>query len=347
MRSRRDKTTDFTTLWYRPHFQCGLDGTDSQAAAEFINGEMMRGTDFVGISEYEADEKIGIDGYGVFGAVCGYGSENNNLFSEPIALFFNIKTWSLDAAYPSAPSCRRVPRAPWDESCIDKLKPGTEDCCSCSYSAEEFQKGGALNEQLNNRAWLAGKFTRHKDKKAVCIVGAGLPHPVGTQSISNIDMVGIDPSVETLLWSACTNDRNRASCLKNSDGTSIIFGTSVFVTEVRDFCGDVPIVFMGDTNASNGDFPTGEMFLIEPLSKLADAAPLVPCSCCNDTFDQDGTLGIGFMHFASDRIAVSGDKLAIKKLEGGAKAPGGEAQIPLPCKNHEEHAPLRAEVFFF
>ena len=122
------------------------------------------------------------------------------------------------------------------------------------------------------------------------------------------------------------------------DGTSVMFGTDVFVRGVEDFCGARDVVVMLDTNAGMGDFASAEMFLDSSLQGMP--ATLQPYTCCNDT-DYDG----GLNRYASDRVMVAGG-LEIDALEGGSVAPGG----PLPddlsytCHSNEEHAPIRAHI---
>ena len=136
----------------------------------------------------------------------------------------------------------------------------------------------------------------------------------------------------------CTTQYSAAVCVPNLDGTSVMFGTDVFVRGVEDFCGARPIVAMLDTNAGMGDFASAEMFLDSSLQ--GKPATLQPYTCCNDT-DYDG----GLNRYASDRVMVAGG-LEIDALEGGSVAPGG----PLPddlsytCHSNEEHAPIRAHI---
>eukprot|EP00613_Pedinella_sp_CCMP2098_P080430 CAMPEP_0171940960 /NCGR_PEP_ID=MMETSP0993-20121228/37491_1 /TAXON_ID=483369 /ORGANISM="non described non described, Strain CCMP2098" /LENGTH=381 /DNA_ID=CAMNT_0012583099 /DNA_START=294 /DNA_END=1439 /DNA_ORIENTATION=+ len=342
------KGSSFSLFWYKPHWQCGGEDTTPERAADLINAEMARGTDFVAVGSWTAPNSVGANGYGVVGSVCGYEAVD---FSSPVALFYDKRKWALEDAYPAAPSCRRLPLAPWAGpwNCGSEVVPTAESCCSCTFGKGEFKDMANLNEDLGQRPWTAGKFTRKKEssrgssEESICVVAASLPHALWSLAINNVDFEPIPSGATALSWSICTGYARPSACFNNSDSTSVIVGTSLFVSKVSSFCGDTPIVFAGDTNAANGDFPTGHMFLSRPLSELSDVRELVPYACCNDTAG-----GEGLMHYASDRIAVSSGRLAISNLEGGAVAPGGALPkgLGLQCHNAQEHTPLRARIAF-
>lgn len=102
-------------------------------------------------------------------------------------------------------------------------------------------------------------------------------------------MATSDPRPYSIMRYICTSLLKPEICIPNSDGTSrILFGSSAFVQGVSNLCGDSPVIFMADTNAGAGDFPTWAMFDTEPLvglsgGKLGDYDLLEPYTCCNDT----------------------------------------------------------------
>merc|ERR1711939_647271 len=107
------------------------------------------------------------------------------------------------------------------------------------------------------------------------------------------------------------------------------------------------MIFMADTNAGSGEVLTGDLFLQEPMSLLEDYkvdTASNPYTCCNDTAS-----GYGMNKYASDRMAVSGDKLVIDLLEGGSTEPEGPVtsdDLGYQCHGAEEHLPLRAHISF-
>ena len=104
------------------------------------------------------------DSYGAIGSACGYGSTP---YTVPIVLFHRLDKWDLEAAFPPSPSCRKVPIpnatgsfvGPIGPVCVDKVTPGNDDCCSCTYSKEEYKAGGEMGNGLGQRAWAGGLFS--------------------------------------------------------------------------------------------------------------------------------------------------------------------------------------------
>jgi len=331
----------FNALWYKPHWQC-----DSERAAEFINSRLPW-VDFAGISEYNTTEPIGNEGYGSIASSCG---QDNT----PIELFYNRDKWSLVDSVPPKPICR-------DTSIIrddtydfrDQFQCGTgrggnytldeehndADCCSCNYSSDEFEKGG---KGVASRPFVVGLFDS-VDGGEVCVVVAELPH-----NIRNVDGPG---------FNGCTNDPSQLDeCMLNHDGTSRVRGTSNLVSSVLDLCGDVPIIFMADTNIISPEISVEDIFLStesinNPLAGLVEFSDGdSPFTCCNEDPPT---------RFAMDRIAVTdgpvglqdgGGQLRIRNFEGGASVQGGTPWVPgqhgYVCESHQEHAPLVALISY-
>ena len=194
---------------------------------------------------------------------------------------------------------------------------------------------------LGQRPWVAGIYKRKTDATELCVVAGEFPHPLANQTLWNLNGAPTWSAATppfSIAKDICTTQYSAAVCVPNLDGTSVMFGTDVFVRGIEDFCGARDIVAMLDTNAGMGDFASSEMFLGASLQGAP--ATLEPYTCCNDT-DYDG----GLNRYASDRVMVAGG-LGIDALEGGSVAPGG----PLPddlsytCHAAEEHAPIRAHI---
>jgi len=367
-------TSDVIAFWYKPHFQCnGADGSTPARAARFINQQLEPPTtvttttaavpapaaDFVGISEWIGPQNLTIgnpEKYGVIGAVCGYGKTE---YTTPMALFYRYEHWSLQESYPtSSYKCNVVPTLPWTGPqigpvCKDKVSPTAGNCCSCTYSEQEYQLGNALNANLGQRPWVAGKFvsktTTHRPKQEICVVAGEVPHPLQNTTLTNLNGQMIpwndpNPPPFTAELYQCTSTLPLSKCIPNLSNSSILFGTDTLTAGVTEFCGtDIPIIFMADTNVGMGYVATGSLFLEEPLRSLASDATENAYTCCNDT-SYGGVLNA----FASDRIAVTSQALTMDRLEGGSVAPNG----PLPfgmryqCAATEEHLPLRAHISF-
>jgi hypothetical protein len=147
----------------------------------------------------------------------------------------------------------------------------------------------------------------------------------------------------------CTTQYSPDICVPNLDGTSVVFGTDVFVRFVAEFCsGDDnkrrDIIIMADTNVGMGDFASTKLLTDPFYSDLEDGGTLQPYTCCNDT-SYDG----GMNRYASDRIMVlpaGRGSIGVNDLEGGSVAPGGPLpnDLPLVCHAEQEHAPVRAYV---
>lgn len=352
MSSPNKKGSDLVAFWYKPHYQCGWDGTTPQEAADFINQQMdidgLVAADFVGISEWTSNITIGNPSeYGVIGSVCGYAITD---YTSSVALFYKKKSWELQESYPKSSQCNTIPVPPWEgphigKVCVDQVTPDDENCCSCTYSKEEYKFGDDLELNLGQRPWVAGIFKNkaNVNERKVCVVSGEVPHPLSNTTFDNLNgILTSDPKPYSIQKYLCTLDDTHR-CVRNLTNSSILFGTDVLISEVTKFCGDIPIIFMADTNAAMGYVTTGSMFLDKPLSLLQDATPLSPYTCCNDTF-----YGGGLNSYASDRIGVSGDELMIDLLEGGSTAPQGPlvGDMTYYCHSPEEHVPLRAYISF-
>lgn len=193
---------------------------------------------------------------------------------------------------------------------------------------------------------MAGIFNRtNANKEQVCVVAAQFPHPLQNTTLRNVNgNLTSDPQPFTLQKYVCTNDGTEG-CVPNLSNTSpIIFGSDVLVTQVESFCGEVPIVFMADTNVGPGYVPSGSLFSDQALSLLEDKSSVTPYTCCNDT-----QTNRGLNTYATDRIAVSGPALKIDALAGGSVAPRGDVistNMGYQCHSLEEHLPLRAHISF-
>jgi len=288
--------------------------------------------------------------------------------------------WKLEASYPPSPKCQDkipVPNAtgswtgPIGDVCVDKVTPGEDDCCLCTFSEEEYNEGNEMGQALGQRAWAGGLFSMKEgtydeeieSPPKVCMVVGEMPHPLSNTSLYDLNGVATsDPRPFSIMRYICTSLLNPEICVPNSDGTSkILFGSSVFVEGVSELCGDTPVVVMFDSNAGAGDFPTWVMFNTEPLLGLAGAVDndgLEPYTCCNDThlvdidpsqfrIDAIGGGNKGLNRYASDRIAASVETFKIDKLEGGSITVGGPVDtvgLGYQCHAAQEHLPLRAYI---
>mmetsp|Transcript_21723 Transcript_21723/g.23292 ORF Transcript_21723/g.23292 Transcript_21723/m.23292 type:complete len:456 (+) Transcript_21723:58-1425(+) len=394
-KKEKRKKSDVIAFWYKPHYQCnGSDGSTPERAARFINRQLdppaavasanasaaaaaVPAADFVGISEWVGGPQnltIGNpDQYGVIGAVCGYG---NTDYTTPMALFYRVEHWSLQASYPPlAHQCTVVPTLPWEGSkigpvCVNKVQPTNDEegnntnCCSCTYSEQEYQRGVEWNLNLGQRPWVAGRFvskkTRtNKKRQEVCVVAGEVPHPMQNTTLTNVNGKMIpwndpNPKPYTTAIYQCTTTLPLTQCVPNLSNSSILFGTDTLMAGVTEFCGtDVPIILMADTNVGMGYVSTGSLFLQEPFQSLTSSVAVAAetttkttlnsYTCCNDT-GYGGVLNA----FASDRIAVTSQDLMIDHLEGGSVAPTGPVPrgMQYQCAAAEEHLPLRAYISF-
>ena len=193
--------SDVVAFWYKPHYQCGASaGSTPDAAAAFINAQMDGRSDFVGIGEWapiasgdddEGAPAIGSPDYGSVAAVCGYGS---NKYTTSVELFHDKQRWDLVASHPSSPNCADVvPLPPWDAEgfknaqCIARTSPGDDDCCSCTFSEEEYRTADEWGQGLGQRPWVAGIYKRKTDATELCVVAGEFPHPLANQTLWNLN----------------------------------------------------------------------------------------------------------------------------------------------------------------
>ena len=379
---RTSKTSDeVLVVWYKPHYQCGASaGSTPNEAAAFINAQLSFGTndddeesqarDFVGVGEWAPTapnvEPLGNPNYGSVAAVCGYGSTE---YQTPVVLFHDRRRWDVLQTYPSSSDlCRdKVFLPPWDEegiangTCADRTGATPNDCCSCTYSAEEYALGDKWGNNLGQRPWTAGIYRRKSDGREVCVVAGEFPHPLANVTLWDLDgqstLTSSGSEPYTIMPYVCTTQYSPDICVNNLDGTSVVFGTDVFVRSVAEFCGgdfeggdgtsgkERDIIIMADTNAGMGDFSSSKLMTDPFYSASKDSGTLQPYTCCNDT-SYDG----GMNRYASDRIMVLGKKddgsIQVNDLAGGSVAPGGPLpeDLPLVCHAEQEHAPLRAFI---
>ena len=253
-KKEKRKKSDVIAFWYKPHYQCnGSNGSTPERAARFINRQLVDHPavdaaaavpDFVGISEWVGPQNLTIgnpDQYGVIGAVCGYG---NTDYTTPMALFYRYEHWSLQASYPPlANQCNVVPTLPWEGPkigpvCVNKVQPDDEEgnnCCSCTYSKQEYQLGVELNLNLGQRPWVAGRFvskkknTRTQQRQEVCVVAGEVPHPMQNTTLTNLNGKMIpwnDPTPKpyTTAIYQCTTTLPLTQCVPNLSKSSLLFG---------------------------------------------------------------------------------------------------------------------------
>eukprot|EP00931_Biecheleriopsis_adriatica_P021049 TRINITY_DN13885_c0_g1_i2.p2 TRINITY_DN13885_c0_g1~~TRINITY_DN13885_c0_g1_i2.p2 ORF type:complete len:209 (+),score=30.43 TRINITY_DN13885_c0_g1_i2:823-1449(+) len=166
----------------------------------------------------------------------------------------------------------------------------------------------------------------------VCVVTFNLPHP---------------------LLQGCTTTAD-SLCFGNIDFTASRPGTAQMVRVINDMCGEMPLLFAGDTNNAAPEYETSFMFenpntpdtvncqTESTLPYLQDPAAKVflqkdesgsPYTCCAD-YPKDGGEVQNNM-FASDRVAASGkiskkqDFFTPVKLFGGT----AEADTTNPGNN--------------
>ena len=239
--------TDILAVYYKPHFQCGVDaGTTPDESAAFINAQMTFDEpltrDFVGVSEWaptaaDVDAIGNPERYGSVAAVCGYGSAQyvrradvpqtsrggaaaatwifrgderkrrrgfdartfgtgarlrrgswmprrrragsgivRRRYQTPMVLFHDKQRWDVLDSYPKATKCADVVfLPPWDGPgvndavCVDKTSPGDDDCCSCTFSEEEYRVGKAWNQGTGQRPWVAGLYRKKDAETEVCV----------------------------------------------------------------------------------------------------------------------------------------------------------------------------------
>ena len=152
---------------------------------------------------------------------------------------------------------------PWDAEgftnaqCIDRTSPGEDDCCSCTFSADEYRTADGWGQGLGQRPWVAGIYKRKADAAELCVVAAEFPHPLANQTLWNLNGAPTWTAAAqpfSIAKYVCTSQYSAAVCVPNLEGTSVMFGTDVFVRGVEDFCGARDVVVMLDTNAGMGDF---------------------------------------------------------------------------------------------
>ena len=375
--TRTSKTKDeVLVVWYKPHYQCGASaGSTPDEAAAFVNAQLSAGAhdegrarDFVGVGEWAPTTPgvvpLGDPSYGSVAAVCGYGSDR---YETPVVLFHDRRTWDVVDSYPPSPLCRdRVFLPPWSDegiangTCGDRTDPTGDDCCSCTYSSAEYDTGDGWGNSLGQRPWAAGVYRRRADGREVCVVAGEFPHPLANVTLWDLGgrptwSGGGEAEPYTIMPYVCTTQYSPSICVDNLDGTSVAFGTDVFVRAVAEFCGkERDIIIMADTNVGMGDFASSKL-LTDPfysaLTGGTGTSDLEPYTCCNDT-SYDG----GMNRYASDRIMVlgasggggndDGSSIKVNDLEGGSVAPGGPLpeDLSLVCHADQEHAPLRAYI---
>ena len=270
--------------------------------------------------------------------------------------------------------------------CLETTVPGENDCCSCVYSEEEYDQADSWGQNLGQRPWTAGIFEGKKDQEgaSLCVVTGEFPHPLWNYTLPNLYGKPIEKTSNSnnSIWQVtlndddddattttttttstvqfpqepfaiqqyvCTTQLQTEQCILSPSKDSILFGSDVFVQGITDFCGNVPILVMTDTNVGMGDFASDRLFNVPPLNQLesiADKETTDPYTCCNDT-----VWGGGLNRYASDRIMVvgnaeTGQDITIDRLEGGSVGPGGRLPDDLgyQCHANEEHAPLRAHI---
>jgi len=399
VRTSKKAADEVLAVWYKPHYQCGAEaGSTPDEAAAFVNAQLsypddedMPTRDFVGVSEWAPTTPVipplgnnpahPTNPYGSVAAICGYGSDQ---YKTPVVLFHDRRRWDVVERYPPSQLCvDRVFLPPWDQGgldCADRTAPtdvtstgdtNPDNCCSCTYSAEEYKVGNDWGQNLGQRPWVAGIYRRKADGREVCVVAGEFPHPLANVTLWDLNgqptwsSSGGQEEPYTIMPYVCTTQYSPSVCVPNLEGTSVVFGTDVFVRTVKDFCGDErDIIIMADTNVGMGDFPSSKMFTDPFYSALVDnntqehgtqAEDLQPYTCCNDT-SYDG----GMNRYASDRIMVlsgngkndnngsssSSSSIKVNDLEGGSVAPGGSLPDDLPyvCHASQEHAPVRAYI---
>ena len=199
------------------------------------------------------------DSYGSIGSVCGY---SWTPYTTPVVLFYRRDRWNLVDSYPPSPDCRDtipIPNSTGDyvgpligPTCVDKVVPGDDTCCSCTFSINEYNMGDAMSQNTGHIPWAAGLFSL-KDNSGedvkTCVVVGEFPHPLSNQTLWDLNGEGTsDPRPFSIMRYICTSLLGQDSnCVPNENGTSIVFGTSVFIDGVAEFCGDVPMIFMLDT----------------------------------------------------------------------------------------------------
>lgn len=195
---------------------------------------------FVGVCEWERSKDTPIgnpDSYGSIGAACGFASTP---YTTPVVLFYRRDKWSLEASYPPSSNCRDnvpVPNATGSfvgpqigPVCVDKVTPGEYDCCSCSFSEDEYNKGSAMGQSLGQRAWAGGLFkmkdvTYEGDESPkICVVTGEFPHPLSNQTLWDLngEVVDSDPKPYSIMRYICTSLLNPENCIPNLSGTSNI-----------------------------------------------------------------------------------------------------------------------------
>ena len=232
--------SDLIAFWYKPHYQCdGYSETTPQEAANFINEQLVSGdtgADFAGISEWVGANNISIGNptdYGTVGSVCGYG---NTDYTTPVALFYKLDAWTLDDAYPKSQSCNFVPVPPWTgpqigDICLNKTQPDGDNCCSCTFSDKEYALGNDIGNNLGQRPWVAGVFSKraksnesNEKEVKVCVVAGEVTHPLLNSTVYNLNgKLTPDPQPYSIAPYLCTL-LNTNECVPNLQNSSILFG---------------------------------------------------------------------------------------------------------------------------
>lgn len=199
--------------------------------------------------------------YGSIGSVCGYASTP---YTSPKVLFYRRARWNLEKSYPPSYSCRDTVPIPnvngsfvgplFGATCVDKVVPGSDTCCSCTFSVNEYNAGNSMGQNTGQRPWTSGLFSlKHSADVKVCVVTALFPHPLSNQTLWDLNGMGTsNPRPHSIMQYICTSILGQENCVPNENESSFVFGTHAFVDGVLELCGDhtsghYPIIFMADT----------------------------------------------------------------------------------------------------
>ena len=327
---------------YKPHYACSGEGR--QNAIDWIEGILESRAsneppDFFALSQLEKQAVELPENFESVGALCDHaGSERH---ADVIGILYDSSVWTLEASFPTDPSGNACP-LPDDSSLPATCVWGeSTPCCACTGDPESIPTPGG--RPIGDRAFAIARFS-DPSANELCVVTANLPHPVDAEGQLGCDL------------------HTPIDCVPNSEGTGF-FGTDNFVNQLSSVCGEIePVIFLGDTNASNPNWSLAEMFPTGVMSKMEEGDG-DHYTCC---FDSDpGSTGEAPLvnRFPTDRIGVFGASSI--STEGGASSPGVSMVSPtvydldtcpspnapgshgFPCCGaNEEHAPLRSLIHF-